>query len=548
LTTARLIDTPMTRAAQRGLPVPHILLAVLFTIVICVPALAAMDTDDYRKPTQVEIEFDWLVTTTIDAAIPPRPNGWDVYAQTKPTQREWVPTGTGLQPFEVNYAVEWRDTQRKKKADAEMSLALLKATTKEMQREIRREMSPRDWNVTVEVRVNWFERWLDESAVELPSIGGARVFQKPAKIDAYSGDWVEARTYVFMGDGWRLDGRKMSSAKRDDIPHTTAQTILIEVWADAERTRGILQSIDLNALNSLLSRAPVAAGVVGDPVRSVTQQEQDFYRRATATIEVALPPGPAGWSLARQTAGKPPEPLAKGSDTQPLSLDYSVEWHDTERRRKADEEIAQALMSVAGPSDLSQTAIPTIPGDLMKRLDELTAEIMKAVAANDMAKMQALTEEASRLSQQMEAGNHTVGDPAQPAEDAERRIRRELSPRDWKATVDIVVNGFRMDLVCPLNELPLPPIAGARVLQEEGMYGEDGTWEEGSTYVFMGDGWRLDEHGPAEDRMIMQFAERGDVPRTTVQAIIIRVEAEADRAQSILRSIDWNMLNSLLRR
>ena len=245
----------MTRAAQRGLPVLHILLAVLFTIVICVPALATMDTDDYRKPTQVESEFDWLVTTTIDAAIPPRPNGWDVYAQTKPTQREWVPTGTELQPFEVNYAVEWRDTQRKKKADSEMSLALLKATTKEMQREIRREMSPRDWKATVEVRVNWFERWLDESAVELPSIGGARVFQKPAKIDAYSGDWVEARTYVFMGDGWRLDGRKMSSAERDDIPHTTVHTILIEVWADAERTRGILQSIDLNALNSLLSRA-----------------------------------------------------------------------------------------------------------------------------------------------------------------------------------------------------------------------------------------------------------------------------------------------------
>jgi hypothetical protein len=80
------------------------------------------------------------------------------------------------------------------------------------------------------------------------------------------------------------------------------------------------------------------------------------------------------------------------------------------------------------------------------------------------------------------------------------------------------------------------------------MYGEDGTWEEGSTYVFMGEGWRLDEHGPAEDRMIMHFAERSNVPNTTVQAIIIRVEADAERAQSILRSIDWNMLNSLLRR
>ena len=251
----------MTRAAQRGLPVPHILLAVLFTIVICVPALAAMDTDDYRKPTQVEIEFDWLVTTTIDAAIPPRPNGWDVYAQTKPTQREWVPTGTGLQPFEVNYAVEWRDTQRKKKADAEMSLALLKATTKEMQREIRREMSPRDWNVTVEVRVNWFERWLDESAVELPSIGGARVFQKPAKIDAYSGDWVEARTYVFMGDGWRLDEHGpaedrmiMQFAERGDVPRTTVQAIIIRVEAEADRAQSILRSIDWNMLNSLLRR------------------------------------------------------------------------------------------------------------------------------------------------------------------------------------------------------------------------------------------------------------------------------------------------------
>jgi hypothetical protein len=38
----------------------------------------------------------------------------------------------------------------------------------------------------------------------------------------------------------------------------------------------------------------------------------------------------------------------------------------------------------------------------------------------------------------------------------------------------------------------------------------------------------------AENRIVIEFTERYDTPNTTVQSIIVRVEADAERAQSIL--------------
>lgn len=125
----------------------------------------------------------------------------------------------------------------------------------------------------------------------------------------------------------------------------------------------------------------------------------------------------------------------------------------------------------------------------------------------------------------------------------EREIRREFSPRDWKVAVLVTANSFFKGFHQPVTE---ERIAGRRVYRREGDYLDDGTWEDGCSYVFLGADWGLTE-GDVMERHMMAAAQDG-LPHTAVQTIIVEVWADAQRSRTILEAIDWNALEGLLKR
>lgn len=280
----------------------------------------------------------------------------------------------------------------------------------------------------------------------------------------------------------------------------------------------------------------LADGAFEDEIRKPTQEEQEFYRFVMETIEAALPPCPEDWVLDGQTMIKPLEEVRWVGGPQakpyPIQANYNVRWNNP----KAMSEAALAALATGkAGTDSSQAVDPRL------RLIELSNEWRKARDAGDKAKQEEIEKEMEKVKQQLDPANQPGAQTAQEAN------------RDLEASVDVIVNEFpcrMIDLESPVVELP--PIAGACVFRVEGKHmvsegplrGYEG--REGCTYVFMGNGWSLDEDDRVENRMIMSFPERDGVPHTTVQTIIIEVEADAERARSILESMDWNALNALL--
>jgi hypothetical protein len=104
----------------------------------------------------------------------------------------------------------------------------------------------------------------------------------------------------------------------------------------------------------------------------------------------------------------------------------------------------------------------------------------------------------------------------------------------------IYLNSFTQELGLGFSQEA--PVAGAEIKRlEDGGYKDSG-WTEGSSFGFLGT-WTIKRDG---QMVWMEAQKKAGILYTSVQAVVVRVRGEKNRARKVLESLDWNALKSLL--
>ena len=104
-----------------------------------------------------------------------------------------------------------------------------------------------------------------------------------------------------------------------------------------------------------------------------------------------------------------------------------------------------------------------------------------------------------------------------------------------------MANALSEPFMAPFSEAD--PVAGQKVYRTDGNRETGGAWREGVSFVFLGAGWQL--NGDGEDAY-MEAVPAAGRPHTTVQTVLVRVQAEEQRARGLLARIDWKALKGLI--
>ena len=262
--------------------------------------------------------------------------------------------------------------------------------------------------------------------------------------------------------------------------------------------------------------------------RKATQKEKDFYRMVMETLIKALPAtGPEGW---REEKGQfeELELVTPDCEKYPFRVSYGASWTDDTRKQAADEEIQKVL----APKMMSNSSNPELKR-LMEQNDKLAKEFADAIGKNDKPTVERLQKEMDALSKKFQA----ITDANDKESDG---IMEKMSARDVSIKVGIQVNNLSEGL----NESVVQdaPVAGCLTYRSQGEWTKNNGWLEGTTYVLLGKGWQLKTDGGTS----IEKKERKGIPSTTVQAIIVWVQADPARAKQVLEKIDWNALKKLI--
>ena len=121
------------------------------------------------------------------------------------------------------------------------------------------------------------------------------------------------------------------------------------------------------------------------------------------------------------------------------------------------------------------------------------------------------------------------------------QLAEKMAPHDVKVRIDLNANVLSEGIYGQID--PAPAIAGGLVCRSQAEYRANTGWREGSTYVFLGKDWKMDK----STTTYVNFSPDKNVSHTAVQSIVVKVQADSNRAQQILQEIDWEALKKLIR-
>lgn len=281
-------------------------------------------------------------------------------------------------------------------------------------------------------------------------------------------------------------------------------------------------------LAALLAAAPALAD---GPSRPATPAEQAYYNQVMAVLAKSAPAAPPpGWQETDRTQLRTPGYVGEGSEEDPMGLDYHVRWSNLARAREAQEAQVQAGAEVmkrqmAQPSTAAQE----------RRVEALAAQLGQAVERGDMATVARLQGEMDQLYDEI---NRVQG---QRDAELQAALKRH-QVKDVEAGVSLLVNSAVVEFIGRVAKDQ--PVAGLTVHRQEGEDNPHLGWREGYSWVFLGPGWKLMREG---DHQYMEFTPRAGVPHTTVQNLVVRVQAAPERARALLAALDWSALKGLIK-
>jgi len=225
----------------------------------CLFASSSVFADgDTRVTTKAEKDFAKSVYDVFAKALPSGPEGWERSEATEVKEVTSVYSNAG-EPFLLEYMVAWQDSKRLQEAKMKENEELEKLakgpvenlTDKNIQ-EISKKTAAHDATLKITLEANRFSVGLYDKAAPAASIAGGLVFKSESKFD---GSWREGTTYIFLGKGWKLTasgGQYVETSAAKGAPSAAAQTIVVKIQADPERTKQVISKIDWEALKKLI--------------------------------------------------------------------------------------------------------------------------------------------------------------------------------------------------------------------------------------------------------------------------------------------------------
>jgi hypothetical protein len=115
-------------------------------------------------------------------------------------------------------------------------------------------------------------------------------------------------------------------------------------------------------------------------------------------------------------------------------------------------------------------------------------------------------------------------------------LQRKMEAHDVRARIDVLTNISSQGI----NEkvAPAPAIAGGLVYRSES--GFKPGWREGSAYIFLGNGWKM------AGSYVNFTSDKKAASSTIVQNIVVKIQADAKRADQMIQKIDWGALKGLI--
>lgn len=282
------------------------------------------------------------------------------------------------------------------------------------------------------------------------------------------------------------------------------------------------------ALAAILLTTPVLAD---GPSRPATPAEQSYYNQVMAVLARSTPAAPPpGWEETSRTQIKTPAYVGEGIGEDPMGLEYHVRWQDLPRSQAAQ----QAQVAAGAEVMRRQMAQPSTATQ-ERRVEALAAQLGQAVERGDMATVNRLQGEMDQLYDEI---NRVQG---QRDAELQAALKRH-QVKDVDAGVSLLVNSAVVEFIGRVAKDQ--PVAGLTVYRQEGEDNPHLGWREGYSWVFLGAGWKLMREG---DHQYMEFSPKAGVPHTTVQNLVVRVQAAPERARALLAALDWAALKGLIK-
>ena len=293
------------------------------------------------------------------------------------------------------------------------------------------------------------------------------------------------------------------------------------------------------SLKVSLSRLTLAAALVlacpsawaDGPTRPATPTEKAYYDRVMAVLAKAIPAQPpTGWVETDRTEPRTPQYLSEGIGEDPMGLEYHAGWSDVPRAQAA-----QAAQAQAGAEVLRRQMAAKTTAAQEKRMQELADQLGKAMERGDRTQEE-------RIQKELERDGEELGQIYGQREAEIRAAMKRHQVQDVEAGVSLLVNSAVVEFMERVT--PEPPVAGLTVYRQEGEDNPQQGWREGYSWVFLGAGWKLMREG---DHQFMEFQPKTGVPHTTVQNLVVRIQAAPARARALLAAIDWAALKALVK-
>lgn len=279
-------------------------------------------------------------------------------------------------------------------------------------------------------------------------------------------------------------------------------------------------------LLAILFAAPLFAD---SATRLKTDTEKNFFNEVIQACQSSVAGIKTAWEENNRSGDKNEERITEDSEKYPLVHYFNVSWADNKRIDEAKLKTDQELAALA-PEMQNQAANTDT-----KAFEELAAKLGKAAEAGNMAEVERLQKEAEVMAKQMEEGY-------KPMNQKVDSIIEQNLPRDVKMTVRIAINKFYESF----NQEPQTGKLsdGTTFYRVEDSRNSNGTWIEGTVFVFLGNAWKA---GKDNDISIMQHPEQPEKPSASVRAIVVSVEAADKRALETLNSMNLSALKALIK-
>ncbi len=263
--------------------------------------------------------------------------------------------------------------------------------------------------------------------------------------------------------------------------------------------------------------------------RPASPAEKDFFEKTVAACQSSVA-AINFWEKLDESGHENSEYefVSVGTENAPLVHHYYVEWADQERIEKASQEISAALEKKLPDAQEASEKVD------LQQLETIAEQIAVAATAGNLAEVERL----HKVAEEISAHNEQLF--AKTDLEFKETIEK-LAARDARAVVRIGINQFYQGFDAEPAAAKLADGTVFYRVENGRMYNE--SWVEGTSYILFGKNWKMQQD---EAGYSAEVPEAPDTPHTTIQTVVLAVEAEQKRARQILDSMNLKALKELL--